>query len=234
MTYFSRVTSVIALLAAVLALAACSASSRVVRTHDGPAQDASQVAVLFKPGDIKIEEVDGKPVKTYLFDNLEMNYELLPGPHTVVFRYNKVWAISGVKRDSGDKAAEEIQSGRLQVTFNAQAGRTYRFELPEAASREDAIRIASGRNIQVVDDAGQSLARAVPYAPPAAETETAVAGQAPVAPAGQPAVAPETVPPQVSIPAAQGGRVSNLEALKVLWESASTEEKKEFLRWAFQ
>src|SRR5690606_31578852 len=99
MTYFSRVTGAISLRVAALVLAACSASSPGVRTYEGAALDSSRAAVRLKPGDIKIEQVDGKPTKTYLLDNLEMNYELLPGPHTIVFRYNKVWAIAGAKRE---------------------------------------------------------------------------------------------------------------------------------------
>ena len=38
----------------------------------------------------------------------------------------------------------------------------------------------------------------------------------------------------VTAPVSQGGALPTIEALKVLWSGASTEEKKEFLKWAFK
>ncbi|MFD2231571.1 DUF2057 family protein [Alkalimarinus sediminis] len=61
----------------------------------------------------------------------------------------------------------------------------------------------------------------------AAVAGSSVAGQSAV-----PSTATSTMP--VAPVSAQGGALPTIEGLKVLWGSASTEEKKEFLKWAFK
>ena len=236
MAFFSRFASVVAILLAIVTLAACSASSRVVRTYEGEALDASRVARLLKPQDIEILSVDGKETKSFLMDNLAMTYELVPGQHTVVFRYSTLWSIPG-KKQTGEANAEEIRSERVQVTFNAVAGRTYTFEVPEPGSRAEAVRAAQTFSTRLIDENKRSIAVSTAYVAPSRLGETAAASGAPVAPVvvDGGAVAPNAAANVPVVPAATpGGNLSNLDALKVLWQNASTEDKKEFLRWAFQ
>src|SRR5690554_7622075 len=137
MAFSSRMGRMVALVFVVTTLVACTATSRVVRTYDGEARDAAQVATLFKPGDIKIESVDGVPVKSYLLDSLEMVYEILPGERTVAFRYDAIWATPG-RKENNEKQADVVESELRQVTFNAVAGHRYSFEFDRPSSRAEA------------------------------------------------------------------------------------------------
>lgn len=216
MALSSRMGRIVALVVVMASLAACTATSRVVRTYDGEARDAAQVATLFKPGDIKIESVDGVAVKTYLLDSLEMVYEILPGERTVAFRYEAIWATPG-RKENDQKQADVIQSELQQVTFNAVAGQTYSFEFPQPRSRAEAEQLAGNFKAVLVNQAGAELAVSQDYVEPPKEL-----------------VSPAMVLPSQGAVQVSGEKVSNLDALKLLWERTSAEDKKEFLRWAFE
>lgn len=209
MALFSRLRGILALVLAIATLTACSATSRVVRTYEGEARPAGQVATILKPEDIKIESIDGVPVKSYLLDGFEMMYEILPGERTVAFRYESIWANPG-RKENHEKQADVVQSEVRQVTFNAVAGRTYSFDFVRPNSRAEADRLAANFNATLTDQDGAQLAVSQDYAEPVKTLPL----NSEVAPAGE--------------------KLSNLDALKLLWEKTSAEEKKEFLRWAFE
>jgi len=212
MAFSSRMGRMVALVFVITTLVSCTAKSRVVRTYDGEARDAAQVATLFKPGDIKIESVDGVPVKSYLLDSLEMVYEILPGERTVAFRYDAIWATPG-RKENDQKQADVIQSELRQVTFNAIAGQIYSFDFEKPGSRAEAEQLAADFKAVLVNQGGVKLAVSQDYVEPPKAMD---------------------LPGDVLQNATAGEKVSNLDALKLLWDRTSAEDKKEFLRWAFE
>ncbi len=227
MSLFLRVLRPWALaLVASLTLAACS-SSPVVRTYEGEVREATEVARVLKAGDLEIVQIDGKAQKSYLLDNDAMEYELLPGTHTIVFRYSKLWALPGNK-DIGEKRAEEIESELLAVTFEAQPGDTYHFEVPQLKTRETVEQFARAPELRLLTEAGHTVAESAPWSESAGSRADMVAAE--------PVSFPETgdVAADSLASVAPGAELPPLEALKILWSKASADEKKEFLRWAFQ
>lgn len=215
-----RLRAVLAL-SSLMVFAGCSSTLSTVQTWEGDSLEASQVAVLEAPGQIQVTEVNGREVKTYLMDDLALNYELLPGTNTVVFRYKTIWA-KGRAVENDESKVNVVQSDPHQVTFDAGAGQTYRFSLPEPRNQREAEAMVENLRVQVVNASGDVVGNTRPYEPAPAPTAVVTAGAAPIA--GQ-SVAP--------VPAAPGGNLNALDGLKVLWERASAEEKREFLRWAF-
>ncbi|MDC0663047.1 DUF2057 domain-containing protein [Marinobacter sp. SS21] len=203
-------------LSALMLLAGCSSTLKSIQTWDGGSLEASQVAELQAPGQIQVTAVNGREVKTYLMDDLALNYSLLPGANTVVFRYKTIWA-KGRAVENDEARVDVVESEPHQVTFEAAAGQGYRFSLPEPRNRQEAEAMVENLQVQVVDAAGDVVGQSRRYEPM----------PAPVV------VSATTVGQPVPAPLASGADLNALDGLKVLWERASAEEKREFLRWAF-
>ena len=206
----------------------CSTGLSRVQTWEGTA--SGEVAVLKAPSDVKVREVNGRRVGNFLMEDLAIDYELLPGTNTVVFTHKTIWAKSGVIRD-GESAVHVVESAPQQFVLNARPGEVYRFDIPEVTSRAEAERFASNFSAELVTEEGSVVARSEPFN---GYPEQQVAQQ----PAGSATQTPVTTGQAsgMPVPSYQGqgnNRVDTLDALKVLWERASGDEKREFLRWAF-
>ncbi|MDX1634707.1 MAG: DUF2057 family protein [Marinobacter sp.] len=213
-------------------LGACSSSLKRVQTWEGQAAQPGQVAVLKTPGDITVQSVNGREVGNFLMDDLALEYELLPGRNTIVFVHETIWAKKTVVRD-GESKVHNVTSGPRQVVIDAKPGEVYTFDLPELSDRSEAEAYARNFNVAVTNESGRVVARSEVYQPQAPSLPTLPSAgnvadnsgsqQAPAPQAGAAATAP------------QGGeRLPTVEALKLMWERASAEEKREFLRWAFE
>lgn len=221
------------LLAAALALVVvtgCSSTSLSrVQTWEGEA--SGEVAVLKAPSAVKLREVNGRKVGNFLMDDLAIDYELLPGTNIVVFTHKTIWAKSGVIRD-GESAVHVVESAPQQFVINTRPGEVYRFDIPEVSSRREAEQFAANFSAELRTEDGSVVARSEPFE---GYPEQQVANQPATATSGQATVVtgrPTGVPIPVS-PGQGSNRVDTLDALKVLWERASGDEKREFLRWAF-
>ncbi len=223
----------IAVMLVSILLSACSSSLKRVQTWEGQAAEPGQVAILKAPGDITVRSVNGREVGNFLMDDLNLDYELLPGRNTVVFVHDTIWAKKTVVRD-GESKVHTVTSGPRQVVIDAKPGEVYTFELPELSDRSEAEAFARNFNVAVTNEAGQVVARSQTYQPQAPSLpKLPDAGQVAAAPAASDSPAGQSAP--VQDPAVQGGeRLETLEALKLMWERASAEEKREFLRWAFE
>jgi uncharacterized protein YccT (UPF0319 family) len=245
------------LVGAVLMLMLGCSGNYPVRTYEGAALSDDQVAIVKVPGDINMVAIDGQPMKSYLIKNIAVDYYLLPGDHTLVLKYSGVWAAPTTKTDEGSSSAELVQSAPLQVKINAEAGKVYSFDYPVPQSRMQAIEIAKSFEVTLHDDK-REIARSQAYQPEAAVARSGDGGSAPAAvePAAvasvttgavtaaattaspvtmpMPALTPAPAPTITSSPTPAAPDLPRLEALKVLWESASKDEKKEFMRWAFK
>ena len=243
-------------------LAGCSSTS-LVKTYDGPKVDVSRSAVLSTSGGIEILSVNGQEVKSYLMPQLDINYQILPGQNSVIFTHETLWAKPGRKED-GESNSELIVTEPMQMSFNAKAGEVYGFVFGHPENRAEASEFAKTFKATLVDSSEGFIAESTLYVEGAATSEqkAAVAPVAPVAPASVAATPPSipvsagssvvsssnatgaavagasigavAVGGSVSPVPSQGGALPAIDALKVLWDSASTAEKKEFLKWAFK
>ena len=241
-------------------LAGCSSTS-LVKTYDGPKVDVSRSAVLSTSGGIEILSVNGQEVKSYLMPQLDINYQILPGQNSVVFTHETLWAKSGKKED-GESNSELIVTEPMQMTFNAKAGEVYSFVFGHPENRAEATDFAKTFKATLVDSSEGFIAESTLYAKASATEEnkvvavaapvsvapasasagssgaasSSVAGAAAVTGASVGAVAASSASAIAVAPSApsQGGALPAIDALKVLWDSASTAEKKEFLKWAFK
>lgn len=214
-----------------LVLAGCSGIGVPIKAYDGADLSESQLATLEVPSNIKVVSINGEDMTSFLLEDLALDYNLKPGPNTVVFRYRSIWSRNEV-RENDESAVETVESGLSQVSFDATAGETYSFAFAEADNVREARRLAQNFNPRLVSVSGQTIMRAAPYSreqqavqAPSGEmgqiesTETRRnQGAAEVAPASAASVAPN---------------MSTLEALNLLWTRATREEKEEFLRQAF-
>lgn len=209
------VLRLLAFITAALVLSGCSSSMTRVQTWEGEASTEGS-ALLKAPGEIRVASVNGRPMGNFLIDDLALDYELLPGENQVVFSYKTIWAKTGVVRN-GESKVHVVETERHAVTFDAEAGETYQFEFDKPESRQAAEAMTSDFSGALVNSAGEQVAAFESWD-----------GQSPATPARTPvpgASAAQSTTPQPG---------NTLEQLKALWGSASEEEKRTFLRWAFE
>ncbi len=265
------------LMAWVMITAACS-TGYTVKTFDGP-QDDQSVALLKVSEDLNLVALDGEQMKSYLLEDLAIDYKILPGPHTAIFKYSGVWAAP--RKDTTDKGpnAERVESRLLRVDFYAAPGVEYEFRYQKPENRREAQAMSVNFTADLVEVSGKLIAAAQPFDPASGTAQESAAIVASGKTAGQnlseksasavgsvvegvqTMLNPGSVKPKVDYPkpaamstesepmivaapvvSPSSGNLTpgvpdglpRLEALKVMWQQASKEEKKAFLRWAFE
>ena len=106
--------------------------------------------------------------------------------------------------------------------INVQPGDTYRFSFEPPANKSDAEAFANNFTADVVDESGNVVATASAWNGQPAGTRTAA--RAPVGSGGE----------GESVGGASTDSMSTLGELKSLWGQANEEERRAFLRWAFE
>lgn len=208
-------------------------ASGPIQTWEGDKLGLQQTALLKAPADVRILSVNGKSTPDYLIDNMAFDYQIKPGDTTIELRYESVWA-SAKKDEEGKNAPLVARSKVKAIRFVAMAGVEYRIQFDHATSKSGALALADNFNAVLVDATGAELAKtASPI------TSAALVAEAPVVTQGvaQEVQASATTASPAPIYQSVQPAASNLpkiDALKVLWGSATAEEKKEFLRWAFK
>lgn len=207
--------------ALLLVLAGCSSAVTKIETWEGSPATAVNSATLEAPGVIHVSKVNGRSMTNYLMDDLALDYALLPGENRVVFTYKTIWAKSEAV-ENGESKVHIIESEPQVVRFEAAPNETYRFEFDKPGSRRQAEKMMPKFSAAVVGANGQALAQSSVWSP----GDSVVVARTPV-------------PGESSRLAADGEAVSgngesSLNRLKAVWETASDEEKKAFLRWAFE
>lgn len=228
----------LAVVSVLLLLNACTASSRIVKTYEGDSLSEGQVARITIPDDIELLLVDGVSQKKYLLNNLSLTYELVPGEHVLVYRYASLWTVPGVR--SSQAPTEVVTSPKMEIRYNFQAGQKYRLEHSEPDNRTDAKLYAdSDFTGKLVSVTGAILETGIPHQPgaeivDAAEAESPVVAAVPTVTAETPTSPASAEAAVVSSAPVVDGDLPRLEALKVLWGQTTAEDKKAFLRWAFE
>lgn len=218
---WSRVAQAVFTAVFLLVLAGCSSAITKLETWDGSPATAVNAATLKAPGVIHVSQVNGRSMTNYLMDDLALDYALLPGENQVVFTYKTIWAKSGVVRD-GESKVHVIESEPQVVRFEAAPNETYRFEFDKPESRRQAEEMIPKFSAAVVGASGQALARSSNWSP----GDSALVARTPVSEGSSNQVASDE--------ALSGNGMSSLERLKVVWGTATDEERKSFLRWAFE
>ncbi|MDG9670373.1 DUF2057 domain-containing protein [Hahella sp. CR1] len=224
-----------------IAISACG-TTRAIKTYDGQTLGDGQVAKVMAPAEIELLEIDGVSQKNFLFENIDLTYDILPGQRTLVYRYTSIWAKPRENDDSDAEHVDKVLSDRLQVTVDMQPGQVYTFGFNKPDSKREAEAFVKSPKIALVDSANRTVANSGPYqAVAVAATQPTVTQPSAVgAVRANSAVVASVQPVQsgqvsnnVAVSPSDAG-ISRIEALKVLWEKASAEEKKQFLHWAFK
>lgn len=216
----------------VLILGGCSANSMIVRNYDGGALPAQQVAQVVVPEEITLEMIDGKEQKKFLLDNLALTYELLPGTHSLVYRYSEIWAKPPGSTD--ESKVDVVESGLRELAFDFKAGEHYELTFDRPADRIAAKAAANHFSARLVTTDGKVKVADANYVPvtPVVSESAGVAAATVGASAAVVTTSAAAAPAVVSAPSTSG--LSRLEALKTLWGETSAEDKKAFLQWAFK
>lgn len=201
--------------ALLLSLVGCASNVSVVETWEGNPAAATRAATLEVPGDVRVTRVNGRRMGNFLMNDLALDYALLPGENEVVFVYKTIWAKSGVVRN-GESKVHVVESQPQVVRFAANADETYGFEFDQPASRQEAEQEMPGFSADIVSSSGATVATSTVWDP----EQQATTSRTPI-----PASAPGDV---------RASDDGALEQLKSVWETASEDEKKAFLRWAFE
>jgi uncharacterized protein YccT (UPF0319 family) len=220
-----------------IALIGCSANSMIVRTYQGEVLSQEQVARLLVPQEIELKFVDGIKQKDYLLDNLALTYELTPGVHRIVYKYSSIWSKPPASQE--DSKVEVIESSQRELVYNFKAGQQYTLTFENPDDRSQARVFAETFSAHLASADGKRIMADSVYHP--SETSSvavgAVVGTSVAVDAGASSVAASTgqvVAPALPAAMPEGAGLSRLDGLKTLWAEASADEKKEFLRWAFQ
>jgi len=215
MCQVSRFFKLAALMMSVV-LVGCASSAARINTWEGNPQEAANPAVLTAPGEIQIKSVNGQSMTTYLIDDLELDYGLLPGDNEVVFTYKTIWANAGVV-ENGESKVHTIESKPQVARFSAEAGASYQFEYDKPSNRRDAEAMMENFSADIVTADGQKVVSSTDWD-------------------GKSAFAQARTPVSFSGESSGSSNVSGdrLGQLKTIWADATEEEKRSFLRWAFE
>ena len=204
-----RCAQLVVMALALVSVAACSSTAARVDTWKGNPEAATQAATLKVPGSIEVIEVNGRAMTNFLMDDLALDYGLLPGENRVVFSYKSIWAKSGVV-ENGESKVHVYETEPQVVSFKAEPGMTYSFLFEKPNTRAEAEQMVGDFSASVVDSSGNVVASSSAWEP----------SRTPI--------------PSVETVTVEGVEGDTLELLKAVWATATEEEKKSFLRWAFE
>jgi uncharacterized protein YccT (UPF0319 family) len=201
-----------------IVMTGCSSSMSRVQAWEGDVENADQAAVLSVAGGINVKEINGRSMTNFLIDDLNVDYALLPGENRVVFTYKSSWAKAEAVED-GESKVHVVETPRQVVTLNAEPNDVYRFDFAKPGNRRQAEAFVEDFSVDLINASGQTVATSSPWS--ASDSRQAVT-RAPV---------PDSKASSAPLDASSA---TTLEQLKTLWGNASEEEKREFLRWAFE
>lgn len=210
-------------------LSACAATGSRTKAYDRPDLPREQTATLKAPSTIKVLSINGRDTTPFMLEDVALDFSLKPGSNDIVFRYRSIWARTAV-RENGDSAVNVVESGLQQASIDARSGETYTFAYDDADNVREARRLAQGFSARIVDAGGEVIARSAPYR---AQGQAVAARSEPQEPA--PVVGEASSSDQAQDDSsALAPDMSTLDALNLLWQRATREEKEAFLRRAFE
>jgi len=212
--YVFRVFALLVLAASTM-LAGCASSVTRVDTWEGASPQASEAAVIKAPGEIQVSRINGRSMTRFLMDDLALDYGVLPGSNELIFTYKTIWAKTGVVQN-GESKVYVIESEPQVIRFNARAGAVYRFRFNKPSSRREAEAMLPEFSADLVTEAGERVASSGKWR----ESVSPASARTPIG--------------HTETDTGAELSASTLEQLQTLWDQATEEEKRTFLRWAFE
>lgn len=233
--------ALLACAAASLLLSACASSD--IRLYDGPQKPANEIARISMPEQLEVASINGKnvPGAEGLVSKGDKHLEVAPGRYQLLVFYREGWNLQA----EGDI----LKSDPALFTIDAQAGHQYRIDYQHPNDYAGAKALAADFKGWVTDqttggrtasqDSGLKFNRGlmaqmagrdelVPVAAAAADGSGAQVVE-PLAPAG--AVAAATTSPTAAVTGNADKTAQWLDLMKGWWQQASTDERREFLKW---
>lgn len=208
-------------------LAACQ-STAVLQLYEGPELPDSAVLTVHVPEQLKVLAINGQPIERgYSLFSTGREIKLRPGEYRIEAYYRELW-------DNNVDSHYTFQSEPVTFTVKGQAGERYRLTYEIPANADESERLAANfsgwaENVltgERCETTASRLSRPSLFSSlTGSSTNSARAAVAPVAPAAPAAPLPSKADNKSS------SDISYLDMLKAYWSQASSEERREFLRW---
>ncbi len=206
-------TGLAGLLALSLFMTGC-ASNRVYQMYDNPPRPVDQIACLIVPNAIDAYSIDEQAVYDFLLKAGKSEIHLLPGPHSVVARYNALW-------NEGPQGQQAVKSRLIGMNFTAQAGHVYRIAFPEPQDLASAVKFADHVQLWIEDTQPGTPAPATTHATP----------PAPAAAIQNATTTPSSATPQSPPVAKSVAESLPLQNLMFWWQKADAQDRRQFREW---
>jgi len=203
------------------------ASGKIVKTYEGNVLSENEIAVLTAPENITILSVNGVEVQDYLLSNIDVNYGLKAGENLIVFKYESIWSKAKKDQETGARV-DVVESEPMEVLFSAKPGEKYNFSFLPASNVREAKELSSTFVAQIVNKNNDLIVESV-----ALNTHKKAIDK--MLPKEQSLLKERQLEATVASPrsvSTEGASV--IDQLKMIWPSASADEKKAFLVWVFQ
>jgi len=130
----------------VVLLSAC-ATNKTIPLYEKTTQNRHNIATLSLPIEIDLVYIDGKPWSFLPRYQPLINYGLLPGEHSLAFRYEDMPI-----NDDGNE--ETIKSPVVIIRFEAKAGEKYHIDFNKPVSFEAALKLETELKLTLSDKTG--------------------------------------------------------------------------------
>lgn len=161
----------------------------------------AQAASLTLGEDVRLLQVDNAAVRQGIFAKSASAIELDEGPHTLLVRYDRLFEL-------GRNAHEQVRGGNVEISFEVESGRAYHLATKDApTSLVGAKAFAKAPVFVITKDNAPLHTLEVETAP-----SSGILGQL---------LGVDTAP-------STGDKVARF---KILWESASTQERARIQEW---
>lgn len=182
----------------------CASVSGTTATYEGAKRAAHEVAILNSTEQTQLMSVDGRETSRVLLSGNNQTFELLPGERTLLVRYVEIFHVNADEH-------EVIRSKPVAIRMMVKAGESYRFDFKRPSNLVEAREFIKSPKIDVI--AMQSGQRAESVAIKSYAQASLL----------------DTI--SKSLNADEGAASKNLDSLKLLWDSATADERVEFRRW---
>lgn len=180
-------------------------------------------AKLIVPEALNVMYLNGKKKSRSLFESGDQTLEVGVGPQQLVVEYEEIW-------EDGDDH-DRVISEPVMITFNVEAGQSYRIKIPRLTNVKAAKAYAKLPNMTVVNHASNKKIEAeLSYQ---LEQQTFLES---FVKKKQPVFQKPVVDSQGKATDKAGSKAADkaavLKQLKALWQNASEAERAAFLKWA--
>lgn len=207
-------------------LAACQSAS-VLHLYEGPELPDSAVLTVHIPEQLEVLAINGRAMERgYSLFTTSRELKLVPGEYRIEAYYKELWETSVESHDV-------YRSDPVTFVVDGQAGERYELSYEAPANAEESKRLAENfsgwaENLTTGErrpTTGSKLSRPGLFGSLGGSSTEASTAVAPID-SSTPAARPEPASPSNN-----SADTSYLDLLKAYWSQASSDERREFLRW---